>query len=156
MTPADILELLRAAMSLGAMLLNLGYRADTQQGAQAMAAKIEPAHREMLTSETGARLLEALIIDEVLLRDLVQQVEEVQAHYRYVLLNARDANERRQADKWAEREICDHLSRIRARNGGVLPLAALQSVWESYGCAAAEASRRAWAGSPLGIPEGKR
>ncbi len=140
MTPTDILELLRAAASLGSLLLNLGYRADTRRGAQAVADRIEPSHRALLTSASGARLLDALVIDEGLLGDLMQQVARVQVEYRRALRAAATPEERRRADRWAEREVCEHLHRIRIRNGGELPLGELQDVWRSYGCAEAYAA----------------
>lgn len=135
MTPTDILELLREALSLGSLLLNLGYRADTQQGAQAVADRIEGTHRALLTSASGARLLDALVIDEGLLHDLTAEIDRVQVEYRRALRSAETPEARRRADRWAECAVCEHLQRIRARNGGTLPPGALQDVWRSYACA---------------------
>lgn len=146
MTPTDLLELLRAAISLGSLLLNLGYRSDPRGGAQAVADRIDPPHREWLTSASGARLLDVLVIDEGLLHDLMEEVDRAQAAYRRALRAATTPEARRQADRQAEQAICEHLQRIRLRNGGVLPLAELEDVWRSYACAVrTEPSARALA-----------
>ena len=134
MDPLDILNLLRAAVSLGAEILRLGYRNDVNGGVRNEALRIAPRHRALLTSEQGMQLVGTLVIDESLLHDLMVQIDEAQARYRRALRAAETPEARRAADLRAEQEICEHLNRIRARNGGTLPLDALRAVWLSYGC----------------------
>lgn len=136
MDPLDILNLLRSALSLGTMIVDLGQRYDLRRGVREAAPRLaSPQHRDLLTSEEGLELLGTLVIEEGLLHDLIAQLDDAQWRYRQALLHAETPEERRAADLRAEAEICEHLNRIKARNAGVLPLGELRAVWCSYGCA---------------------
>ncbi len=134
MEPLEILNLLRAALSVGASLLRLGQCHDVPRGLKNVLGQAEPRHRALLDTPQGTQLVSSLVIDRALLAELMDAVDGAQQRYRRALRAAQTPEARRAADLQAEQEICEHLTRIRARNGGALPLEALRTVWQSYSC----------------------
>ncbi len=132
MEPLEIVNLLRSALGLGTMLARMGSREAPALDVRAV-RRIAPAGEAPSGSLPGADA--PRVIDDRLLRDLLVEIERAQARYREALRLAPTPEARRAADGWAEREIGDHIRRIRARNAGVLPLDALRDVARSYGSA---------------------
>jgi hypothetical protein len=133
MNPLDLFNLLGAAASISSLLLGRGYEDNVRTGVYEYSGEIPPRYRELLTSREGIDLINAMIIDRELLDEIIRQLREAERRYRKGLgVGSRQA--RQAADRRAEMEICEHLNRIKMRNGGDLPLEDLRDAWRSYGC----------------------
>lgn len=133
MNPLDLLNLLGAAASISSLLVNTRYEGNVREGVIENAWRIPRPYQGILTSREGIELINALIIDKDLLDDIVKQIEGAKRKYRRSLRSG-SRQARHAADRRAEMEICEHLNRIKMRNGGDLPLEDLRDAWRSYGC----------------------
>ena len=135
MTPIDVIGLLGSVASMASLIRESEWKGNIAGGLSYFRNSITTEHQKVFETEGGRKLLDILIINEGLFGDLVEEVKNAQDEYRKRLKNSSNANQRDAADRYVEKEVCEHLNRIRDRNKGVLPdVKDLQDAWESYKC----------------------
>jgi hypothetical protein len=98
-------------------------------------SRLSPDEQKVLDTPGSKDIIELLIIDEDLLRDLKEASERCLSRYRVALKDVGERIRREKADRDAERCVCENLNRIKKRNGGKLPPGdPWQRWWISYRC----------------------
>lgn len=134
----EILTIIGSLASIASMAIQAGasLRADGTVDVDDTLGRVElnEQQQQALQFEGAREIVGVLIIDQGLLNDIRKIIDGCIARYRGMLKKASSRAQADQADKSAERCVCDALNRIKRRNSGQLPTGPFQNWWNSYRC----------------------
>ena len=134
----EILTIIGSLASIASLAVQAGtsLRSDGSVDVDNALGRVElnEQQQQALQVEGAREIIGILIIDQGLLDDIRKIIDGCIARYRGMLKKASNRAQADQADKSAERCVCDALNRIKRRNNGQLPPGSFQNWWKSYRC----------------------